>query len=77
MAVYFPPIMNLFTEVKNTDTLKIVLVALYTGVKLNIKKGDKPTEPSPNNALPVLEIDKTSSLFDTAAICRYKTCLLI
>jgi glutathione S-transferase len=62
--------MNLYTGDKNTNSLKVVLVALYTGVKINIKKSE-PTETAPEGILPVFEIDKTQSLFDTFAICRY------
>lgn len=64
--------MNLFTDSKNSNTLKVVLVALYTGVKINVKIA-QPTESAPNHSLPVFEIDKTQSLFDTFAICRYHT----
>lgn len=61
--------MNIYTDEKNLDTLKCLIVGLYTGVKLNVQKKtpDHVTHPK----VPVLEIDKIQSLFDTNSICRF------
>lgn len=63
--------MNIYTDDKNVDTLKCLIVGLYTGVKLNVQKKKPENGTFPKDSFPILEIDKTQSLFETNAICRF------